>query len=880
MNVSSCHGENSTPRLALGRAGRLLIGLILWLCSPARGQEQNTELTRLPELVERAEPTYPVEASDAGVESAVLLEIHVDPTGAVLSVSVLESGGEAFDAAAVEAAERFVFTPAYAGDDPVPVVITYEMAFTLGPELGEDPPPASGGPSDDPENLCGRVCTCGSRDPVLAASVYIEALGLETVTDSEGSFCFSGVPPGTWEITVRAPGHEPFDSEEEVAADRRTDVVYFLRPSPQGVARTIVRSKRERREVSHTRLVAEEIGRVPGSMGDPIKAVQNLPGVARAPYDLGVMVVRGSGPEDTGQYVDGVRVPLLYHFGALRSVISPVMIESVDFYPGGYGVTWGRTMGGTMDVHTLGRWPDRVHGLARVDLIDAEIAVLGPFQRKDGEDWGGFAVAGRRSYLDLVAPALAPPSVDLDQFILPKWWDAQLKVTAEPSPRVRLWATVFGSDDQAGLVQGEVDADDPTQSDDYVGSHTSFIRATAGGGAQVHPRVQLDWRFGYSRDAIHSSLGPTAGVAILSDFLHGRFQTNWAARPWLTARAGLDYAGGVDRFQVTAALMEQLLGFTPTENNESLVEGSATGHAPAVYLETELTPAGDRLRIIPGVRYDLFWLAQGTAIQSVDPRLAIRWKIPPNTTLKGSVGSYHQPPQIWEVFDELGNPDLGAERALQSVVGVEQQFTPFLSLDVQLFYKRLADLIVLLLHDPGLDEVWHNGGAGQVLGGEVFLHWRPAHGFFGWVSYTLSRSTRQDLPGQEWYLYEFDQTHILDVVAAYELPYRFRLGGRFRLVSGNPCSPIEGVWMDVDQPGFIGVRGAYNSIRRPAFVQLDLRLDKEFLFKRWSLTIYLEIINVLNRRNPEAEVYNFDYSEMAYVYSLPFIPNLGLQAEF
>ena len=323
MSEMASHAEESLLRPALGSTWLLLFGLLLWTSWPARGQETSAELTRLPELVECVEPAYPVEAQQAGIESTVLLEIQVDPTGAVTAVSVLGSGGATFDAAAVEAAEGFVFSPAYAGEEPVPVVISYEMAFTLEPDSSEYPPPVSHDPSGAPENLCGKVCACGGSDPVLAASVYIQALGLETVTDAGGSFCFVGVPLGTWEITVRAPGYKPYLSAEEVLEDQRTDVAYYLRPSPRGVARTIVRSERERREVSHIELVAEEIRKVPGSLGDPIKAVQNLPGVARAPYDLGVMVVRGSGPEDTGQYVDGVRVPLLYHFGALRSVISP-----------------------------------------------------------------------------------------------------------------------------------------------------------------------------------------------------------------------------------------------------------------------------------------------------------------------------------------------------------------------------------------------------------------------------------------------------------------------------------------------------------------------------------------------------------------------------
>jgi len=289
----------------------------------------------------------------------------------------------------------------------------------------------------------------------------------------------------------------------------------------------------------------------------------------------------------------------------------------------------------------------------------------------------------------------------------------------------------------------------------------------------------------------------------------------------------------------------------------------------------------DRLKLVPGIRWDYYWLKQGTSFSTFDPRFAVRARVHRTTVLKGSAGLFHQNPQPWEMFEGLGNPDLDPESSPQFVLGFEQQFAPFLTLDAQLFYKWMDNLVVMVFDDvSSAEDVWRNGGVGRVIGGEFMLRWTPHRNFFGWIAYTVSKSTRQDQPDQDWYDFEFDQPHILDIVATYEFPYHIRLGARFRLVSGNPTTGVMGAMLDVDVPAYSGLWGDYGALRMPPFHQLDIRLEKEFILRRWRLTAYLEIMNVYNRQNPEAELYNFDYTEKDYLNSLPFIPNMGVRAEF
>ena len=151
--------------------------------------------------------------------------------------------------------------------------------------------------------------------------------------------------------------------------------------------------------------------------------MQNLPGVARAAFGSGQLVVWGAAPQDTRVYVDGVRVPLLYHGGGLRSTINSDMVRAIDLAPGGYGAEYGRGLGGLVTVDTRSPRADGVHGYVAADIIDASAMLETPI--------GGstrVAVAGRQSYLDRDAQALHFARTSATSSPFPTYYDAQLKV--------------------------------------------------------------------------------------------------------------------------------------------------------------------------------------------------------------------------------------------------------------------------------------------------------------------------------------------------------------------------------------------------------------------------------------------------------------------
>jgi outer membrane receptor protein involved in Fe transport len=176
--------------------------------------------------------------------------------------------------------------------------------------------------------------------------------------------------------------------------------------------------------------------------------------------------------------------------------------------------------------------------------------------------------------------------------------------------------------------------------------------------------------------------------------------------------------------------------------------------------------------------------------------------------------------------------------------------------------------------------IYDNAGRGRVYGLELAARHDFANNMTGWLAYTLSRAERNDSgPGGN-RLFDYDQPHILTVVLQYVLPRNWQVGARFRLVSGNPSTPVIGAVFNASADRYDPIYGSVNSSRNALFHQLDLRVDKRWVYKSWILGAYLDIQNVYNRANTEEPVYNFDYSESSRMGEIPFFTILGVRGEF
>jgi len=637
-----------------------------------------------------------------------------------------------------------------------------------------------------------------------------------------------------------------------------------------------VEGERPPREPTQRTLAAEEISKIPGTNGDALRSVQNMPGVARVGAFDGLLIVRGSSPRDTQVFINGTNVPIVYHFGGLSSVVPSEMLERIDFYPGNFGPQFGRATGGIVDVGVRSPRKDRLGGLLQVDLVDARLIVEGPINKSTR-----FMLGGRRSWLDAwLGPTLRASGVGVS--VAPVYYDYQAMIEHDLTRDTKISLFAFGSDDRMKLSLSSPDSGDP-----MIGGaaalHTGFWRVQAR--LDSRPSTDLRWTttLAIGRDAQRAALGD---VFLDGHTLHteGRSELRAKLNDFATGIAGVDVQ--LDNFEVGYRL--PVANFESTQDTgpgfgkpKVDIHGKAMFARPGGYAMLELTPFAG-LKLMPGVRSDF---DSGSKRWTADPRLGARWDAHagyPRTTLKGGVGLFHQPADAYETIKPFGNAGVKSESAYHYSVGFEQELARPLELSLEGFYKDLRDIV---LATPSADTTatgltYKNLGSGRAYGSELMLRFKPGGRFFGWVAYTLSRTERKDAPGDAYYRYDYDQTHNLTMVGSYKLGRGWQIGARFRYVTGSPYTPNIGGTVDYDAGAYAPVASlARNSKRLPAFHQLDVRVDKTWKFQSWALSTYLDVQNAYNRQNTESIGYNFDYSQTKATHGLPILPIVGIRGE-
>lgn len=891
--------------------------LLVWApVALAQDDIEEAEITKLPSILEAVEAEFPAQALKERVSGRVELDIEISETGTVsdalvvrtttiaevLSATVAAAYGivrsstvtdYGFPAAALAAVRQMRFSPAEVeGGIPIPIRTPFSFSFPLPPL---PPPPAlpePGGPAV--LSLTGTVRERGTRRvlPGVIVSVFQqdeegEVTGFETTTDGSGTFELYDLSPGDWRVQGELDGYYPIRDSVPIVAGEVTEVTYFIEKGAYNPYEVVVEADRVKREINRRTLTKEEIRTVPGTLGDPILVVENLPGVARPAAGSGNIIVRGSGPADTGVFIDGVEVPIIFHFGGLKSVLPIDVVESVDFYPGNFSVFYGRGTGGVFDAKIRALEPDQFHGTMEFSLLDLSLFAEVPV----GEN-AAVAVAGRRSIIGDVLSAAVPAEANAGVVAVPVYYDGQILANWRPKPGHDIRFFFLASDDVLELLFQNPTEVSTQLAGNEVSTAINFQRATLEYRISPGERYQNTLLVAVGRDSLSAQF-----FGFFFELENIQAQLRDTARFKLSEALALRF--GVDAIVSRADVRGRFPGSPPVEGQTGSrqdlrttsdfgVEGSVDFRfAPFLEAEWALT---ERLFLVPGLRLDYFGLVDQW---SFDPRIVGRYELAENLTVKAGVGVVYQAPLPQQVFRPFGNPNLGLQRAIQYSAGTEFRLPEGLGVlsrlnfDLTLFYKDLQDFIgpSRRLGPDGLPEILANDAIGRVYGFEAFIEHKFSDNFRGWISYTLSRAERRDDPDQSFRLFDFDQTHIFNTVLSYYLPENWEVGLRWRVISGNPFTPSQSVLTgqsfyleDIDS--YQNVPGAVNSQRLPLFHQLDLRIEKGWIYDFFTLRAFLSILNTYNRPNQEGFSRNFDFTQEDQVSGLPIFPNLGVRVEF
>ncbi|MCA9532866.1 MAG: TonB-dependent receptor [Myxococcales bacterium] len=829
-----------------------------------------------PRVLRTAQAELPAELiAELAADAVVLLELIVGVDGAVTEAHVLEGLSPELDAAALAAIQRFVFDPARRDLEPMAARIRYAFSFAL--------PQVDAGPQLPPLGTITGVIRSHEDAPVASAQVLIvsrdEAVVRRVTTAADGRFEFEMLPPGTYDVRVTIPDADPLVYEEEVLANEATDLVYRLPapPPPEEEEEEIVFGAEAvvdppPREITRRSIRGEQLRTIPGTAGDALRAVEILPGVARPPFGAGALIVRGSAPGDSEVFFEGVSVPLLYHFGGLKSVINSRLLEGIDFYPGNFSSRYGRRTGGILEVSLRDPATDRFHGLIEASAIDLSFIAEGPITENFS-----IAVAARRSLIDLVFDAVVPE--DIGVVAAPVYYDYQLFTSWRPNPRDRLRLLFYGSSDRFALNIEDSFGDDPAARG--TASLTSrFFNQQLIWDRQVDSRTEQELAVTFGPIQARFSLGQLGFRGTFRQ-IYSRYERRMQINEHVRVLVGSDVFITPVKLTYNGPQLGQSEGggsdSAPLAGRETVnVALDTVVVRPGFYLETNID--ADPMRFVLGTRVDYF----GEINQWVfNPRLSVMASATDTLRFKAAAGMYSQPPEFNESNSSIGNNNLEPIHSAHFGAGVDWDFHPGMTVGLEGFYKPLWNRVVAI--EGGVEPYFENGGRGRIYGMELSARINPDDGaYVGYLSYTLSRSERLDHPNDpdaQWRLFDFDQTHILTLSFTYNLPRNWSLGGTVRIVSGNPSTPIIGSVYDALNDVYIPIDGRTNSQRNPLFHRLDVRVEKKWIWDSFQLAFFLDIQNAYNQANQEGLIYNFNYRQSTQINGLPIIPAIGIRGE-
>lgn len=673
------------------------------------------------------------------------------------------------------------------------------------------------------------------------------------------------------EISVSALSAEPAQSAATPATAAPVEVV--------------VRGARPSQDVLSLQFNASDSRRMAGTQGDPVKVVENVPGVAHTSFGATPPVLWGAAPQDTRYFVDGVEIPRLFHGGGIRSTFNGEWLKDITVTPAAYGTPMGRGIGGVVSLTTKSLPFEGSYGYLDVNTLDASAKVsstLGQSVR--------FGVAGRYGWFDRVFPLFASEDTR-SLYSVPRYHDAQARLEIDLRPEEGLEVVALESHDDSTYALHQnlaangfkrlyvryhrilsdrsqieivpwIGVDDDSSDERFAGTSVAELRQTAfRWGARASQRARLNqsvsWEMGCDTAASDASINRVGSMTVparegdLSVFGQPPVD-NVNADHW---NAGYLSVAPYAQFNIVRGPWTVTPGF---RLSGYLLDAS------------RLTP---RIGSTPAIGYSDLFL-------KIEPRIQTAWRMSSRVKWVAAAGRYSQAPDPADMSAVFGSPRANPATSTHLTAGEVVDLTGSLSLSVTGFYKHLEGLAVRdTTPTPKLAQALLSDGTGRAYGVQFWLRQRPWNGYYGWLGGTISRSERKDAAATGWRLFDFDEPLLLTFLAGKRVG-KWGTSLRFRFASGMPRTPVTGAFFVYNSGNYQPILGPQNSIRLPDFAQLDIRVERTLdLGEATHVLVYGEVLNLLNRQNGEEFFYDSTYQTRSTISGLPLVAVLGARID-
>lgn len=728
--------------------------------------------------------------------------------------------------------------------------------------------------------LKGRVVDALSNEPLPFVNVIVSGTTIGATTDPNGNFTLSELTPGFIRIEASFVGYQQVISPEiEVTVANTNSIEIKMEEKKEQIEEVVVKAspfrKTEESPVSLRTIGIGEIEKSPGANRDISKVIQSFPGVQSTPSFRNDVIIRGGGPSESRFYLDGVEVPFINHFatqgasGGPVGIINADFIREVNYYSGAFPANRGNALSGVLEFNQVDGNSDKANFHFTLGASEIAGTVDGP-----AGDKTTFTISARRSYLQFLFSALELP-------FLPTFNDLQVKVKTRFNKKSELTFIGLGAIDVNKL---NLDIENPDEQQKYILSQlpTNEQWSYSVGAVFKHFEEHSFHTFVASRSHFNNGAekfldndNSSVNNKIL-DYSSGELENK--LRYENTARFGdfklntgasLDFAAYKNSTTTQRFYNGQIVNIDYTTDLK-LIKWSLFAQASKNFFN-------ERFIVSLGLRADAndYSKSMNNLLKQLSPRASLSYKLTPQWSLNFNTGRYYQLPS----FTTLGykendvlvnkNNNLKYIQANHIIGGVEYRPSSTVLFSLEGFWKGYKNYPwsvndSLSLANKGADfgvvgdEEVLSASKGHAYGAEFQIRINSVKGFNFNLSYTLVRSEFDDTQGN--YLPSvWDSKHLVALTSTKDLKHNWRIGGRWRFVGGLPYTP----W-DLEKSAYVDVwnltggplpdYSKLNSLRFPAFHQLDLRIDKSFYLNKITAKFYIDIQNLYNFQAEQQDI--------------------------
>ena len=744
--------------------------------------------------------------------------------------------------------------------------------------------------SQDKGEISGIVFDNFNKSPIQDAVVEISGINKKTGTNETGKFIFNDISSGTYSVKFSALGYVPFIIDNVIVSDAMP-VILTAALVLNATDEIVVEGERFIRPVDVTtsfkNLQFEEIRRTPGGFEDIGRVIQGLPGISFVNDGRNDLIVRGGSPSENLFLLDNSPIRNINHFGSQGSTGGPVSIinlnfvREANFLTGGFSARYGDKLSSVLEINL--REGNRNRFMADLNLSGIGLAGIleGPIGSKGLGSWL-FSV--RRSYLDIIFNAAGFSFV-------PEYSSAQFKAVYDINLNNKITINALANYDK---VRFNNDTRDNIEKNQGILKNNQWGYFNGFEWKSVLSKklfVLFDLSRNYTKfDFSGKDTAQVENFSNLSTEGETQLKSEFYWFPYKQTQLLFGLGGKFADFKNNIKLKSDTLNFIDPNTGQNFVipginfDSQNNAFKSFAYIQLTQKLFHDASLSL-GIRYDYFDYIINKNYFS--PRTALSIPLFHNLNLNLSYGIFYQSPSYIWLVSNPENKKLNDIRADHYIAGLEYLIRSDFKTTIEFYYKKYSGYPVssvrpyfILANNGGDFERQDNFGLEPLLslgtgfsrGVELYLQKAFTDNFYSNLSISVFEAKYTALDGIE-RTSDFDNRFLVNLNSGIKLGRGWETAAKFRWFGGRPFTPINS--LNGNQ-----IISEYNTARYPDYFSIDLRVEKRWNFSKWTFVSYVDIQNILNKKNISSYKWNKYKQSVETNSNIGILPTIGINAIF